>query len=105
MGVGSAPCTCCLGSISDDALDALAAEIEQAVRGRTRGYAGCPTCISVITPPILDTGTFTARILLGDEYSSSYIFDPFQSMIEHALPCLLYKLSPYNSSHGNHEIV
>ena len=44
-------------------------------------------------------------LLLGDDYSSSYIFDPFQSLIEHALPCLLYKLSPYNSSHGNHEIV
>lgn len=59
VGVSSAPCICCLGSICDAALDALSAEIEKAVRGRTRGYAGCPTCISVITPPILDTGIFT----------------------------------------------
>jgi hypothetical protein len=58
-GVSSAPCICCLGSITNAALDALSAEIEKAVRGRTRGYAGCPTCISVITPPILDTGIFT----------------------------------------------
>ena len=66
VGVSSALCICCLGSISDAVLDALSAEIEKAVRGRTRGYAGCPTCISVITPPILDTGIgiFTCYLMI-----------------------------------------